>query len=152
MEHQRNNTLEASYRPARLGEWFDIYKTFMRTAEKNSLFSQCSLVNIAKNIRLFIRLGLVVVVYRADQKIGYVGAGVTQGWWMRRFLLTELFVLGLQPGFGYVAHNLLISLAKQNNCSMIQAGNVLSIDKQLTTNGYLKDGFSKYDGFYKEIS
>lgn len=151
MEDPCNQVMDTTARLATLGEWFDIYVLFMKAAEKNPLSKHACLSKIAYQIRKRIQGGFVLAI--EDEygcNVGYLCVSTGYVWWTADLIIEEHFVLGRIAGFGRIARGWLDFLAKGHHC-LILAGNALSPDKQLTTNGYIKDGYQTSNTFYKEV-
>lgn len=138
-------------REARLGEWFDIFCLFTKAVEKNPLQQHASLAKIAFQIRKQIKEGFILAIDDDVENVGYLCISSGHVWWTMDYVVEEHFVLGRVPGFGRIARGWLEWFAKGKGNALIFAGNALSPDKQLTTNGYLKDGYQTSNVFYKEV-
>lgn len=142
--------MDTTARVARLGEWFTIFKLFIKASEHNPLGKYVSPAKVAYQIRKRIKEGFVIAIDDEMTNVGYICVSQGYVWWTMHSVLEEHFVLGRVAGFGRIARGWLDLFAK-NKSSLIFAGNALTPNKQLTTNGYLKDDYQISNVFYKEV-
>ncbi len=144
--------METTTSLATTGQWFDIYRLFMKQAIVHPLYSLVSPMKLAKSIRAMIHSGFVVCIWTGDEVQGYLGVGMGGDWWTDVPVIQELFVLGKRPGMGKSAIAYLQSCAKLNDLALITSGNALSSNQKEVANMYHKYGYRSYQTFYKEVS